>query len=92
MKLNDFRELFDYLNNDLLENYFWYKNTKFISSYENEKRRNIIELSRIFLYKKIRQKEFDRIHSIYEQTKTDVLLRNIYNLVLGKFSLALIKI
>lgn len=92
MKTNDFRELFDYLNHNLSENYFWYKNTKFLSSYDNEKRRNIIELSRIFLYQKIRQKEFDRIHSIYEQTKTDVLLRNIYNLVLWKFSLALIKI
>lgn len=93
MEINDFRRLFSYLNYDLIQKYFRYNDLKFIESYsENKKRRNIMELSRIFLYQKIRQKEFDRIHSVYEEMKKDFLSRNLYNLVLGKFSLAFIKI
>lgn len=93
MKIVDFRVLFDYLNNDINYHHFWHKHKAFLLGDEkNKKRWNIIELSRIFLFKKIRQKEFDRIHSIYEQTKSEPLFRNIYNLVLWKFSLAFVKI
>lgn len=89
--IKNLTNIFHFLNDDKIF-FLWYNNKDFIKESENKKRRNCIELSRIFLYQKISQKEFDWLKSIYEETKWDFLLSNLYNLVLWKFSLAFVKI
>lgn len=89
--LKDYRDVFYFLE-DVKQKSLWYE--KIEESDESlGKWKIIFEISRLFLYQKIGLKQFDWMHSVYEFTKiNDPLLKNLYNLILWKFSLAYNKI
>lgn len=89
--LRDFSSLF-YLMQSIWQSN-WYIKCKDYYTINNKLKiyREEFELSRLFLYQKIWKEQFDWLHSVYNDTIWEFRLRNLYNLVLGKFSLAFLK-
>ena len=71
----------------------WYKNSSF-SELDNTlwQQKLIFELARMFLYQKIGIEQFDRLHSIYLDSKKQSYIALLYNLILGKFCFAFLRI
>ena len=91
MDLKDFKSLFTLMHGIWQSN--WYLKCKNFFNLNNKLRIywEEFELSRLFLYQKIWKEQFDWLHSIYEDTIWEPRLRNLYNLVIWKFSLAFMK-